>query len=116
MTEKQKKKKTLDKFEIEKLVEARHKAGIYSLKEICYMYADPVTGKPMSRFSIDNAMNSGELEYMSPNNRDRYIDIENFKTYMSKNSNVKGVIHLINKNRTVALPEKLNNSSKTKNA
>jgi len=61
----------------EKLTAARHGIGLYSLKEICIMFN-------CSRYSLDNAINLGELKYISPNNRDRYVYLSTYLEYLDK--------------------------------
>lgn len=63
------------------LTELRHNTtGLYKIKELALMF-------DISRFSIDAAIKSGKLEYISPNNRDRYIKLNDFLEFMKKNSN-----------------------------
>lgn len=61
----------------ELLVLARHKIGLFTIQEYCEMF-------DMSRYYIDLAVNSGELEFVSPNNRQRFIDINDFQKWMKK--------------------------------
>lgn len=57
------------------LVDLRHSKGLYSVKELCVMFC-------CGRGSIDYALNSKRLNYISPNNRDRYVYISDFVEYM----------------------------------
>lgn len=57
------------------LRKARHAIGLYSIKELCEMF-------DCSRHNIDNAINTGCLKYVSPNNRDRYVYLQDFLSYM----------------------------------
>lgn len=72
---------TMNKKKEEKLLNARHAIGLYSIKELCVMFG-------CSRYNIDKAINNKKLKYMSPNNRDRYICIDEFIHFM-KDSNVQ---------------------------
>lgn len=65
-------------YPTEVLIEARHKIGLYSIKELCSMFA-------CGRSLIDKGINSGILKYMSPNNRDRYVYLNDFLKYIEKN-------------------------------
>lgn len=55
----------------EELVKARQEIKLFTIDELCTMFA-------CGRMHIDNALNSGRLKYMSPNNRDRYIYLDDF--------------------------------------
>ncbi len=62
----------------EVLIEARHKIGLYSIKELCDMFG-------CGRFLIDLGVNSGKLKYLSPNNRDRFIYLNDFLKFIERN-------------------------------
>lgn len=57
------------------LVEARHNLGLYSIRELQIMFS-------CGRETIDFAINSGKLKYLSPNNKDRYVYLKDFQKYM----------------------------------
>lgn len=57
------------------LKQARHSIGLYSIKEICEMFN-------CSRHNIDIALNDGKLRFVSPNNKSRYIYINEFLQFM----------------------------------
>ncbi len=57
------------------LVEVRHKAGVYSIKELCAMFG-------IGRAKIDHAINTNKLKSRSPNNRIRFIKLKDFLAYM----------------------------------
>lgn len=59
------------------LIELRKQIKLFSIGELCVMFN-------CGRGSIDDAINSGQLEYLSPNNRDRYIYLDKFLEYMQK--------------------------------
>ena len=67
----------LSKQQMLELEKARHVKEIYSINELCAMFN-------CSRYSIDNAINIGKLDYISPNNRDRYIFLPDFLAYMKE--------------------------------
>lgn len=60
---------------LNKLIEIRHERGLYSIVELCAMFG-------CGRAKIDFALNTGQLKYVSPNNRDRFIFINDFLVYM----------------------------------
>lgn len=66
-----------NQFSIEELAEARHAIQLYTIKELCTMFN-------CGRTNIDQALNSGELKFISPNNRDRYIYLNDFLTFFTK--------------------------------
>lgn len=66
----------LSKQQLLELEKARHAISLYSIDELCAMFK-------CSRYSIDNAINIGKLDYISPNNRDRYIYLQDFLSYMN---------------------------------
>ncbi|MBQ8845065.1 MAG: hypothetical protein IJ008_03505 [Clostridia bacterium] len=57
------------------LIEVRKKIGLYSIKELCLMFK-------IGRESIDYALNTNRLKYISPNNRDRYIYLKDYLKYV----------------------------------
>lgn len=65
------------------LIETRHHAGLYSIKELCTMFG-------CGRAKIDFALNTGQLKYISPNNRERFIYLEDFLSFMKTNNVKKG--------------------------
>lgn len=66
--------KGIDKDELKN---ARHKIGLYSIRELCVMFE-------CGRARIDSAINSNHLSYISPNGRTRYIYIKDFLDYFNK--------------------------------
>lgn len=73
----------VDKRENEKkLVEARHNLGLYSIQELCSMFG-------CGRTKIDLAINTGQLKYISPNNRDRFVYLKDFFDFLNYKSEVK---------------------------
>ena len=67
----------------QELIEARQKVGLYSIQELCSMFC-------CGRSKIDFAINSGQLKYMSPNNRDRFVYLNDFLDYMNSHNKKKG--------------------------
>lgn len=61
----------------EKLRKARHDIGLYTIKELAVMF-------DCGRQSIDNAINTGQLKYISPNNKTRYVFVSDFLKYSQK--------------------------------
>lgn len=70
-------KEKISKQQQDKLEKARHAIELYSINELCIMFH-------CSRYSIDNAINLKKLDYISPNNRDRYIYLKDFLKYMKE--------------------------------
>jgi len=60
------------KKQVDALANARHAIGLYSISEMCEIFPR-ANGKPMSRHTVDFLINSGQLRYVSPNGRDRYV-------------------------------------------
>lgn len=58
----------------QELVNARHAIGLYSIKELCEMFN-------CGRSKIDYGINNGELPYISPNNKDRFVYLKDFLEY-----------------------------------
>ncbi len=59
------------------LVEARHEKGLYSIRELRAMF-------DVGRCSIDFALNSGQLKWMSPNGKERFVFLDDFIEWMEK--------------------------------
>lgn len=57
------------------LKNARIAIGLYSISELCLMFG-------CSRYSIDNPINRNELKYISPNNKTRYVYLQDFLNYL----------------------------------
>lgn len=55
----------------EELLKVRHDMGYYSVQELCAMFG-------IGRSFIDNALNSGQLEYISPNAKTRFIKLSDY--------------------------------------
>lgn len=64
----------------ELLTKERHEQGLYSIKELCVMFH-------CGRSKIDFAVNTGQLNYLSPNGRDRFIYFNDFLEYSIKKDN-----------------------------
>lgn len=58
-----------------RLVKTRHELGLYSIKEICNMFG-------CGRTLIDKALKTGELDSMSPNNKERFVYLKDFMEFM----------------------------------
>lgn len=68
----------------QELMDARHKMGIYSVSELCCMFE-------CGRAKIDVLLNKGQLKYISPNGRTRYVYLNEYLELISKNDkNVGG--------------------------
>lgn len=65
------------KYDQEELTKVRQSQGIYSIRELSSMFQ-------CGRSKIDNAINTGQLNYLSPNNRDRYVFLNDFLKYMKR--------------------------------
>lgn len=65
-----------EKLQESALVKARHAIGLYSISELTEMFG-------MSRFHLDNALNLGELKYISPNNKTRFIYLQDYLEYLN---------------------------------
>lgn len=59
------------------LREARREIGLYSVQELRVMFN-------CGRTVIDNALNTGQLKYLSPNNRERFVYLNDFIEFMKK--------------------------------
>lgn len=59
---------------------ARQYMGLYSVKELAEVFG-------FSRTCIDRAIKQGELAYVSPNNKTKYVYIEDFAEFMQKKGN-----------------------------
>lgn len=72
----------VDKSEkVKQLIEARHNLGLYSIQELCSMFG-------CGRSKIDLAINTGQLKYISPNNRDRFVYLKDFFNFLNYKSEV----------------------------
>lgn len=70
--------KELTKTEKSALKKARFGIGYYSISELQAMFSD------CGRSKIDYLINSGELSSISPNNRERYVKLEDFLSCLQK--------------------------------
>ncbi|MBQ8749677.1 MAG: hypothetical protein IJZ29_04355 [Clostridia bacterium] len=59
------------------LVEIRHKQGLYKIEELADMFS-------IGREQISYAINTGRLRYMSPNNKTRFVYLNDFIEYLNK--------------------------------
>lgn len=59
------------------MVEKRHERGLYSIKELQAMFG-------IGRVTIDYALNSGQLKWMSPNGSTRFVFLKDFMEWMEK--------------------------------
>ena len=57
------------------LIEIRHNQGLYDINELCKMFN---VQRPFINFAIE----SGRLKYMSPNNKQKFIYLNDFIDYM----------------------------------
>lgn len=69
--------------ERKELIELRHSQGLYSIKELMAMFG-------IGRHALDFAMNSGQLKWMSPNNRERFVYMSDFLLWMEKGGKKDG--------------------------
>lgn len=60
------------------LKQARYNITIFSIEELATMFK-------CGRACIDNAINTGKLPYFSPNNKDRYVYLNDFEKYLKEN-------------------------------
>jgi hypothetical protein len=67
------------KAEMKELYRIRQNDGLLTISELCAMFK-------CGRAYIDNAVNSGKLKFMSPNNKLRFIQKQDFIEYMKKQS------------------------------
>lgn len=65
------------KINQDELQKYRHEMGYYSIKEICVMFG-------CNRTRIDNAINTKELDYISPNGRTRFVKLNEFLEYCNR--------------------------------
>lgn len=61
----------------EALVKQRHELGYYSVLELSLMFG-------ISRVKIDEAINTGQIDYISPNAKTKFVKLNEFLEY-SKN-------------------------------
>jgi predicted site-specific integrase-resolvase len=59
----------------EDLIKGRQEKGFFTIEEISKRYG-------INRYSVDIAINSGKLPFMTPNNKTRFIKEEDFESYM----------------------------------
>lgn len=59
----------------EELVKGRQDKGFFTIEELSKRYG-------VHRYSIDNAINTGKLPFMTPNNKTRFIKETDFEQYM----------------------------------
>lgn len=69
-------------FSVETLDKARHAISLYTIRELCTMFG-------CGRAHIDMALNNGSLKFMSPNNRDRFIYLNDFLEFFTKTKEQK---------------------------
>lgn len=67
----------------QELMDARHKIGLYSVSELCSMFE-------CGRAKIDSLLNTGQLKYISPNGRTRYVYLNEYLELLSKKSKEVG--------------------------
>jgi hypothetical protein len=63
----------------EELVKGRIEKGIFTITELAKRYCT-------HRYSIDNAINTGQLPFMSPNNKTRFVKETDFEKYMQESA------------------------------
>lgn len=61
----------MSKEEINTLVEDRHRLGLYSVIELAKMFS-------VGRSAIDYLLNTGQLKFISPNNKSRFILLKDY--------------------------------------
>lgn len=64
----------------EQLIKTRQDLGLYTINELSKIFS-------INRQSIDFAVNSGKLSYMSPNNKTKFISLTDFLGYMQEKGN-----------------------------
>lgn len=97
-------KRTFSK-ENEMLQSVRHSIGYYSIRELQVMFSG------CGRAKIDYLVNSGKLKFISPNNREKYIKLEDFLFYLQNEKELskqqlassKALIHTNNSNNSAPL-------------
>lgn len=62
-----------------KLIDIRHQLGFFTSEELQVMFN-------CGRDVIYNAINSKKLKYISPNGKNRFIKIDEFKQFLINNS------------------------------
>lgn len=58
----------------EKMQQIRNDRGIFTIEELSAMFK-------MGRQKIDDALNDNKLDYISPNNKQRFIRLEDFEKW-----------------------------------
>ncbi len=87
------------------LQQVRHSIGYYSIKELQVMFLS------CGRAKIDYLVNSGKLKFISPNNREKYIKLEDFLSCLQNEKELskqqlassKAPIHTNNSNNSAPL-------------